>query len=68
MFALSWKAEYNKLVTVCQREALTSYLWIVHSNSEYGLLLPIQITDSYTLNVINNEPFVLHKVGKGETV
>ncbi|TSA55910.1 hypothetical protein D4R42_04580 [bacterium] len=55
MFALSWKGKLTASVQVHQREAFTFPLWIIYSDSEYGLLLPIQIPDSYTLNVAVNE-------------
>jgi len=55
-------------VDIHQREAPVSPLRIVHSDSEYGLLLPIQIPDSYMLNVAAEEALVLQNsiwVGKG---
>ena len=38
-----------------QREARMRLSWIVYSDSECGLLLPIQIMDSCMLNVTSNE-------------
>jgi hypothetical protein len=54
-------------VQVHPREALTSPSRIIYSDSEYGLLLPIQIPDSYMLNVAAEEALVLQNsiwVGK----
>lgn len=67
VFALSWKGKLTASVQVHQREAFTFPLWIIYSDSEYGLLLPIQIPDSYTLNVTVNETLASQnsRVGKG---
>jgi hypothetical protein len=66
VFALSWKATSTMMVQVRQPEAFTPDLWIVRSDSEYGLLLPIQITNSYTLNVPTNETVASqNRTGKG---
>ncbi|MHC3129401.1 MAG: hypothetical protein IBV52_04920 [Candidatus Bathyarchaeota archaeon] len=58
-------------VHVLQREASTLHSWIVHSDSEYELLLPIQIPDSYMLNVAAEEALVLQNgiwVGNGGVI
>jgi hypothetical protein len=69
VFALSWKNKLTETVPVRQREAFTPVLWTIYSNSEYGLLLSIQIMNSYTLNVSANETFALpSRTGKGGLV
>jgi len=69
VFALSWKNKLTETVPVRQREAFTPVLWTVYSNSEYGLLLSIQIMDSYTLNVPANVTIALpNRTGKGGIV
>jgi len=67
VFALSWKGKLTASVHVHQREAFAFNSWIIYSDSEYGLLLPIQITDSYTLNVTVKETFASQnsRVGNG---
>jgi hypothetical protein len=55
VFTLSLESKFKPSVQVHQREAFTPPLWIIYSDSEYGLLLPIQITDSYMLNVTAKE-------------
>jgi len=55
VFTLSWNNTRKKSIAVRQREANTLSLWIVHSDSEYGLLLQMKITDSYPLNATTNE-------------
>lgn len=69
VFTLNWKAKLAESVRIRQQEAFTNNLWIIHSDSEYGLLVAIQITDSYMLNVTDNEPFVSqNRVGMGGIV
>jgi len=69
VFALIEEAEgFTVLAHVLQREASTFPSWIIYSDSEYELLLPIHITDSYMLNVAAEEALVLQNsiwVGKG---
>jgi len=56
VFALTEDAEgFTVLVHVLQREASTLSLRIIHSDSEYELLLPIHISSSYQLNLITKE-------------
>ena len=52
------------------QKAPTLTSWIIYSDSEYGLLLSIQITDSYMLNVTADEDPESQnsKVGKGGTI
>jgi hypothetical protein len=66
VFALSWKATSTMIVPFRQPEAFTPDLWILRSDSECGLLLPILIMDSYTLNVPTNETIASQdRTGKG---
>ncbi len=59
MFALTEDVEgFTVLGHVLQREASTRSLRIIHSDSEYELLLLIHISSSYSLNVITNETLV----------
>ena len=68
MFALKEEAEgFTVSVDIHQREAPVSPLRIVHSDSEYELLVLIQISHSYMLNVAAEEALVLQNsiwVGK----
>lgn len=60
VFALTEEFEgFMVLVHVLQREASTLSLRIIHSDSEYELLLLIHISSSYPLNVITNETLAL---------
>ena len=70
VFTLSLENKFKSSVQVHQREAFRFLSWIIYSDSEYGLLLPIQITDSYTLNVTANEDPASQnsRVGKGGTI
>ena len=55
VFALTEETEFTVLFHVLQREASTLSLRIMHSDSEYELLLPIHIPSSYQLNLITKE-------------
>lgn len=70
VFSLSWKGKSIASVQVRHREVLARHLWISYSDSEYGLLLPMQIRDSYMLNAATNEESASQKsmVGKGGTI
>ncbi len=60
VFGLTEEAEgFTVVAHVLQREASTLPSWIIYSDSEYELLLPIQIPDSYMLNVAAEEALVL---------
>ena len=56
-------SKFEKHVHCRRQEDITHTSWIIHSDSEYGLLLSIQITDTYMLNVIVKEPLNHKKVG-----
>ena len=72
MFALTEEAEgFTVSVDIHQREAPVSPLRIVHSDSEYELLVLIQISHSYMLNVAAEEALVMQNsiwIGKGGTI
>jgi len=54
VFALMEEAEgFTVLVHVFPQEASTFPLRIIHSDSEYELLVPIYISSSYQLNLIS---------------
>ena len=55
VFGLSWQNKSLLSVQFRQPEAFTTDLWITHSDSEYGLLFMIQISDSYMLNATSKE-------------
>lgn len=55
VFILALKSKSKPSVQSRQQKAPTLTSWIIYSDSEYGLLLSIQITDSYMLNVITKE-------------
>jgi len=70
VFTLSLESKFKSSVQVHQREAFRFLSWIIYLDSEYGLLLPIQITDSYMLNVTDKETPASQnsRVGKGGTI
>ena len=55
VFGLTWENEFTTSVQIRQQEAFAPDLWITCSDSEYGVLFVIQISDSYLLNVMNKE-------------
>lgn len=55
VFSLAVEKKCKVSVQNHRRRAVTADSWITHSDSEYGLLLSIQITDSYMLNVTTKE-------------
>lgn len=55
MFVVGLKSKLKTFVQCYKREAFTPLSWITYFDSEYGLLLPIQITDSYLLNVTGKQ-------------
>jgi len=69
VFSLSWKGKLTASVQVHHREVLAFHLWLSYSDSEYGLLLPMQIRDSYMLNAAANEDSASQnsRFGKGGT-
>ena len=72
VFALTEEAEgFMVSVDIRQREAPVSPLRIIHSDSEYELLVLIQISHSYMLNVAAEEALVLQNsiwVGNGGVI
>jgi len=56
VFELGLESMFKSPVQGHQQKALAPTLWIIHSDSEYVLLLSIQITDSYMLNAITTKP------------
>jgi len=60
VFALTEEAEgFTVSVDIHQREAPVSPSRIIYSNSEYELLLLIQIPHSYMLNVASEETLAM---------
>ena len=57
VFTLALESKFKPSVQGRQQKTPTLTSWIIHSDSEYGLLLSIQITDSYMLNVTAKETF-----------
>jgi hypothetical protein len=55
VFTLALESKFKVSAQCHQQKAATLTSWIIHSDSEYGLLLSIQITDSYMLNVTAKE-------------
>jgi hypothetical protein len=55
-FELGLESMFKPSVQGHQQKALALISWIIHSDSGCGLLLPIQITDSYGLNVTTTNP------------
>ena len=51
VFALYLENKFTIFVQICPQEAFAMGLGITCSDSEYGLLFVIQISDSYLLNV-----------------
>jgi hypothetical protein len=62
VFNLSLESKFGTTVQTHNRTAVTCASWILitRSVSEYGLLLPIQITDSYMLNGTDKETTASH--------
>jgi hypothetical protein len=56
VFELGLESMFESSVQGHKQKALAVTLWIIYSDSECGLLLPIQITDSYRLNVTATKP------------
>ena len=55
MFGLSWKDKLTMSVQIHRQEISSFPLCVVSSHYEYVLLVPIQIPDSYMLNVVVTE-------------
>jgi len=72
VFALTEEAEgFMVSVDIHQRKVPVSPLRIIHSDSEYELLVLIQISHSYVLNVAAEEALVLQNsiwVGNGGVI
>jgi len=70
VFSLSCKGKLTASVQVHHPEVVALHLWISCLDSEYGLLLPMQITDSYMLNAAANEDPTSQnsRVRKGGTI
>ncbi len=55
VFVVCLESKVAGSVRIRQREATNTPIWITYSDSEYELLLSIQIKDSHILNVTTNE-------------
>ena len=55
VFVVGLESKFVGSVRIRQREAANTPMWITYSDSEYELLLSIQIKDSHILNVTTNE-------------